>query len=34
MIEGGHGEAELQRLLRTFNNVAAEIVMQLRVVKG
>ena len=34
MSEGGHGEAELQRLLRTFNNVAAEIVMQLRVVKG
>lgn len=31
--EGGHGEAELQRLLRTYNNVAAEISIRLRVVK-
>ncbi len=34
MSEGGHGEAELQRLLRTYNNVAAEIAIRLRVVKG
>jgi hypothetical protein len=34
MSEGGHGEAELQRLLRTYNNVAAEISIRLRVIKG
>lgn len=34
MSEGGHGEVELQRLLRTYNNVAAEICIHLRVVKG
>lgn len=34
MAEGGHGEAELQRLLRTYNNVATEISIRLRVVKG
>jgi hypothetical protein len=34
MSEGGHGEPELQRLLRTYNNVAAEISIRLRVIKG
>ena len=33
MSEGGHGEMELQRLLRTYNNVAVEIAMRLRVLK-